>query len=291
MKINTPGISLLILATAVFFSIQACSSEHTPEKPKVNLITSISGSYMKAPVLQESGAGNFTNGDKIKLLAATEKTTAAHLYTIGNTLYWDELDLPPITERVTFAAIYPNQNLDNEYKCQVDVRTASDKDPLIAAPITVPLNNTAPHQLKFAHAMHKLVINYKTDENYSSLDIKEIKTTLHNIAPVAIINVLKGGTEKTTEERADITLSGQNIVFMLPPQEVSETKFTLQIQGRTYTYQLPKTLPDNKTILNKIKANSMLKLDLTIKRNGVHFDSFIISGWDTQGEISDSITI
>lgn len=282
---------MLFLAYAFISMNQSCTSEHTPKKLQVNLVTSIAASHMNAPVLQESGIGNFTKGDQIRLLVTSPKTTASHLYTIGNTLYWDELNLPPVTESVMFSGIYPDQPLNSAYECLFDVRTATNKDFLIATPIKVPLNNTSPQHLKFGHAMHKLVINYKTDENYSSLDLKEIKTTLHNIAPVAIINVLKGGTEKTTEERADITLSGQNIVFMLPPQEVSETKFTLQIQGRTYTYQLPKTLPDNKTPLNQVKANSMLKLDLTIKRNGIHFDSFTISGWNTQGEISDTITI
>lgn len=296
MKSNLFSANLFTLFLFVL-TFESCSSEQNLKRLEVNLIPSISSSNMRAVDLKEDGSGRFSEKDEIRLLMTDGKNPISSiLYTINKPLFWDELTIHPQTQSVTFAGIYPYVEIVSFEKFIFNIQTAENKDLLIAEPIHVPIKSTNAQHLVFRHAMHKVEVNY-TISSDALLDNAQISTTLRNIAPEAIINVMKGTNEGVTEKRTDITAKGQKVTFLIPPQNAEgitlevKIKAEGELQERTYTYPFPKNIEGKEEPLKKFEENSVIRLNVKVTRMAILLESATISPWNSQGEIKDEIII
>lgn len=164
-------VSYFAFMAAAMWACCGCSSEKSGDKPvadaKIGIRTSIlDRSEMRTPSLDSNGSGSFADGDHFSLLVSDGADGLLDFdYETGATqLYWKDVTFASSPEKVHFAACYPKRDLSGA-QFAFDLETEADKDLLLARTADVPAGTTAPVDLTFRHAMHRLVVTFTDDSD------------------------------------------------------------------------------------------------------------------------------
>lgn len=290
---------LPVLAIALFGS---CDSNNDGIDPngnngRIDLHPGIEA-FTRSPHLNTDGSGSFSEGDVFTLtLSAEDGHTATKDYTMPSTpLYWEDFQWAESTKTVSFAGCYPKHNAETGKSTFIfNVNEAKDdgKDLLLASAVKVNIGSTNPINLPFHHAMHKLVIKYKSDD-YGEEALKNIQTTLKGEAECTV-NLMEGiVTEVTSSDVENYEpQTGKEISTLIVPQPKSKVSLSIQIGDETKEYELS-NLPQNTSEgqnIDHLGSGKMLVVELTINKNGITVSGMTIQGWESQGSVSGDVTI
>ena len=283
-----------ILVAMVFPFLNACNGgTSTPEPdpaPGDNGSTdtriSISASIdarTKAPQLGGDGSGSFAAGDIFTLhLANRVPQSTTYDYKVGETsLFWEDLPLASDDGLIDFYACYPKQML-SDGTFTFDLESAADHDLLLATTKGIRSGTEEPVELRFHHAMHRLVVNFTSDQSYVSADEIQITCTAKSSCKV---NLLDGTLDNTSARTASFTEVGRTASFLIVPQSTSDVM--LEIRAGEDVKEL--ALRDVVTTGDDLESGKQLTLNLAIKDGRLQLKDAIISGWGDQGTVSDDV--
>ena len=251
----------------------------------------------RSPHLEADGSGMFTDGDVFLLTVSVSDTyTQMKDYMMPSTiLNWEDLKLPDGTEEVCFAGCYPKYDEEmgnNTFVFNVNHAEGEKKDLLLAPAVRVEAGSTSPISLPFYHAMHNLVIKYKSTD-YTDEELKSIQTTLNGIAECKINLVAGEVIDIDLLPESYIPQIGKEISTLVVPQAKSSVSLQVSIGGKTHIYELadlPETTDKGQNIV-RLEGGKQLEVVLTVNKNGITLSGITIQGWETQGSVSDDITI
>lgn len=162
VKMNTIKGAYIALGLSLC-GLAACSSsdDTMPGNQPFVLDSSIQGiSLSRAPQLDASGSGQFTNGDVNTLFFAHKdgRYLKGFSYTYGQTYYWDDVQLNADGQALKVSASNPE-----DFSWDVTAQSTSTADFLAAAPVAVQEGHTTQVPLRFTHLMHKFIVRLQAD--------------------------------------------------------------------------------------------------------------------------------
>ena len=248
----------------------------------------------RAPHLNEDGSGYFNNGDVFSLAVSGDGDYFQMTdYTMPRTaLYWEDFRIPAETERIRFAGCYPKHDGDGAVFV-FNVNEAATKDLLLAPAVEVRKGDTKAIAMPFYHAMHSLVIRYKSD-NYSEDELKTVKTTIRAVAECQVD--LKAGkvadaVSPASEEYQELT--GKEVSALLVPQAKNGVSLGIEVDGKKLSYgfsALPETTDKGQNVA-RLEGGKQLVVVLNINKDGITVADMTIQKWDQQGSVSGDIII
>ena len=249
---------------------------------KVCISTSIDA-RTKAPQLGGDGSGSFAAGDIFTLhLANRVPQSTTYDYKVGETsLFWEDLPLASDDGLVDFYACYPKQTL-SDGTFTFDLESAADHDLLLATTKGIRSGTEEPVELRFHHAMHRLVVNFSSDDSYVSADEMQMTCTAKSSCKV---NLLDGTIDNSEARTASFTEVGRSVSFLIVPQNTEDVM--LEIRAGEDVKEL--ALRDVVTAIDELESGKQLTLNLTIKDGRLQLEDAIISGWGDQGTVSDDV--
>lgn len=243
----------------------------------------------RAPQLDNTGKGSFTEGDIFTLTMATDTEHLQQTYTVGHTsLYWEDFAFK--AEKVTFAGCYPNLETGGSLTYDFNIQESPDKDLLLAPAVEVPVYSKTV-VMPFRHAMHKLVVKYISDGSYTQEELNEISTTLYAYT-ACTVDLGKGVIAKNSAKSPDnyATQHGKDIFWFVVPQSRDGVKLTLSLNDRTCEVTLPVQTSENQSI-TALEGGKVLTITLLVSSNGISFSNIAIYGWEEQGVVEGEIII
>lgn len=273
-------------------ALAACDKEDNagtmPADGRIEIVTGVEA-LARAPQLDDTGAGNFRTGDTFTLTVSSNGKSVQKDYTVGSTtLYWQDLGVEG--DKVTFAGCYPNHEGADASTFEFDIKNTLDAD-LLLAPAVEAEKGAKSVTIPFRHAMHKLVVKYVADETYATGTLSGISTTLraHTICSV---DMAKGAVvENLAKTPADYTAkSGENVSWLLVPQNRESVKLTVTLDGQSREFTLPETTVEGQP-LTTLDGGKMLSVTLRVSKNGITLEGTTIGKWEDQGSIDGEIEI
>lgn len=284
-------VSLAMMSAAVLATVGCDKSNSDNRYPVTDRKFSIHASIAaeksvsdtsRAPQLDETGSGNFVDGDRFTLHALTPSGQRTVLeYEVGSEgLYWRDLKMDPSDMSADFAACYPPQEpVDGTFR--FDLGTASDKDLLWARRTNVPVGVEGSVELTFEHAMHTLVINFTGD---SSLASEQIVSTC-TAKSACTVNLETRTLLAEDSPKTDFTASGSKATFLLVPQKCSDVSLKVTAGKAETEFKLSDKVKD----FESLESGKILTLNLEIKDGSIRFNGCTISGWGNQGTVEGEI--
>lgn len=276
------------MATAMW-ACCGCSSEKSGDKPvadaKIGIRTSIlDRSEMRTPSLDSNGSGSFADGDHFSLLVSDGADGLLDFdYETGATqLYWKDVTFASSPEKVHFAACYPKRDLSGA-QFTFDLETEADKDLLLARTADVPAGTTAPVDLTFRHAMHRLVVTFTDD---SDVDTESVQTVC-TARSACTVDLLDGSLKTDEGRKASFSARGKSVFFLLVPQKTSDVEFELRFDDQTCRV----LLSDYAGSHDELLGGMQLHVELTLKEGRVEIGKTTIEGWGDQGTVEGEIIL
>ena len=291
------NLFLLALATLLLAS---CGKDkgNNPENDngEVQITASIDGiadggtaSAGRATV-DSDGSGVFDFGDTWGLYTYTSKGEYVNSnteYKYGETtLYWEDLSE---TEAVTFSAHYPRIGGEIVDPTDYLLTVGADGVPdLLVATSTKSKGEEV--ELVFKHMMHRLVVKLTAGEGVS--DVSSARIDVAMMGKIAV-NLLTGVVDY---EQVDVPhhYSQEAATFdqVVVPQELTagDAWIEITIGEDKWHYAVPADLtlntPGNDT---RLESGKCLTLELNLNKTEAKLVSSAITGWDSQGTITDDV--
>ena len=292
---NMNAAKMLILPAALALTFAACSRTEEPgnENPDghIRIVTDIAGvEKTRSPQLNPDGSGTFADGDTYTLVVSGKDMKASALdYVVGGTtLLWSDLTTGTGTRHVSFAAYYPKQH-GEAGTFAFNAATADDSDLLVAPAVTVEKNSDSPVHLAFRHAMHKLTVNYTSEDGYLSPEqLKEVNTVCQAYTTCKIDPVQGKTVENSADSSGKYTgQTGQKVSVLIVPQDAENV--TLQV---SYGLDEPRTIRLNEDCqyTGALESGKELTVNLDFTAGGIRFTGYEIDGWGQQGTVNGEIT-
>lgn len=292
------------LASCIIGAV-SCSQENVinpshMSDDQINLLLSIESSKTRKPQLDETGQGQFSNGDHI-LLSFVDKSASSYVhkdFIVGSSnLKWGDLAFQGKPGLVSIAGCYPATIINSvRGNCIVDISTQDENaDILLCRSNEYSYGTEQSISLMFNHAMHQLKIEYlSTDNTVSQEELEAITTTFTGISHCSI-NLMEGTVDKVESEKKQYqALTGNSVSFIVVPQSGSGITLQARILNKDYAIELPAST-SNGTSLSELKSGykTTLKYDVSQKDDQtlISFIGFNISGWEDGGIINDKIEI
>ena len=245
----------------------------------------------RAPILDENGSGNFTDGDKIYLTAEgnTSGKWFSREFAVGvDKLSWDDIQMDDDTEAV-FSAFYPVPENANQGKFDFNASTSEFSDILMAKQIEANVDEKTTLNLSFVHVMHKLEIKYVSKNgDYSEENLNNITTSCTALTTCEVD--MKKSTVNTSQSSSGTynTKAGKTVDFIIVPQNTDEVSLTINLgNGKTVNKQLNEICQNSQTL----ESGKKLTITFDISINGVEIIASQINGWDSQGTFEDEIIV
>lgn len=302
---------------AAALTLTACNNDddvlNSGQEPGVvNIVTSINGPQTRVPVLYANGAGYFLGTDTLKLAVYGSSTDIyqANYYPGTTRLYWEDVKANAGEGDYIFAAWYNgNKPADLVADATFDVAAAKDKDLLLATPVTVGEGTTV--NLKFKHAMHKLVVNVTYDGDFTGVNKKNVSIKPVGMNATTEIDI-KSGTVAVGEANATKGTYAPQLLdvnnacsFILAPQKLTTDAAWLEINldGQPLTFNVPAsytTSGGSPEALSQLNSGEVLTLNLTIKKEGGGTDpdktvivltTGQITAWNSQGTVDGEVQV
>ena len=299
---------------AAALTLTACNNDDDvlnggQEPGVVNIVTSINGPQTRVPVLYANGAGYFQGTDTLKLAVYGSSTGIyqANYYPGTTRLYWEDVKADAGEGNYTFAAWYNgNEPADLVADATFDVAAAKDKDLLLATPVTV--GEGAQVNLKFKHAMHKLVVNVTYDGDFTGVNKENVSIKPVGMNATTEIDIKAGTVAVGEASEADGTYAAEPLTnnaceFILAPQKLTTDAAWLEINldGQPLTFNVPArytTSGGSTEDLSQLNSGEVLTLNLTIKKEAGGTDpgktvivltTGQITAWNSQGTVEGEV--
>ena len=145
--------------------------------------------------------------------------------------------------------------------------------------------------MPFRHAMHKLVVQYVTDDAYATGALSGISTTLH-AHTVCTVDMAKGAVaESSAKTPADYAAkNGENVSWLVVPQSRDGVKLTVTLDGQSREFTLPERTTEGQP-LTTLDGGKTLSVTLRVSKNGITLEGTTIGKWEEQGSIDGEIEI
>lgn len=303
---NMNAAKLLILPAALALTFAACSRTDEPGNGNpdghIRIVTDITrvekdapagmekAHATRSPQLSPDGSGTFADGDTYTLVASGEEMKAYALdYVVGSTsLLWSDLPTEAGTRHVTFAAYYPKQH-DEAGTFAFNAAKADDSDLLVAPAVTVDKNSDSPVRLAFRHAMHKLTVNYTSEDgSLSDGELKTVSTRCQALTTCQIDPVQGKVAESSATVQGEYApKTGQKVSVLIVPQGAEHVSLQISYgKDKTRTVSLRQDCQYDKAL----ESGKELTVNLDFTAGGIRFTGYEIEGWGTQGSASGEIT-
>lgn len=283
-------VYLSIMLTAAIAATLSCNKKENTGTPsegnRIDLRTSIAATgTVKSPSMDDSGAGNFNNGDTFSLFITNEDGMSSRFsYTVGESeIYWDDVTSATGSGSLVFSACYPAQDTDSGV-FTFDLAGAAVKDLLTARTADVEQGTENPVNLTFGHAMHRLNIVFKAETPETDTDNISTKCTALSSCEV---NLPEGTIDISNAGKSDFTGTGDNPAFILVPQSTSEVSLEITIGSRTSSFVLSELKPE----IKNLESGMQLTVEFNVKNDTVTLGSMTIEGWGDQGTIEGEIIL
>lgn len=274
-------INSLLSFVAVASFLCGCGNEINDNTDNsINIVTSISSEDIaRSPVLDETGKGNFMNGDIFSLAVSnSEKEYVLKDFIVGTSDFkWSDLNISSGNGKVAFLACYPKQNI-KDGKFTFDLATVDEKDLLLAKVEGVAINAAEPVYLNFRHAMHKLDIYYNLEEDINVTTRCEALSTCE-------VNMFENTVTAQNGKKTVFTQSGKNISFLIVPQQTVDVTLNITYGNKTKSYVLNEIIKD----YNQLESGKKMELTLNVKNGDIQIENPTIGDWDNQGSVDGSI--
>lgn len=292
---NMNAAKMLILPAALALTFAACSRTEEPgnENPDghIRIVTDIAGmEKTRSPQLNPDGSGTFADGDTYTLVVSGEDMKASALdYVVGGTtLLWSDLTTGAGTRHVSFAAYYPKQH-GEAGTFAFNAATADDSDLLVAPAVTVEKNSDSPVHLAFRHAMHKLTVNYTSEDgSLSAGELKAVGTRCRALTTCEVDPVQGKVAEGSAAVQGEyVPKTGQQVSVLIVPQGAEHVSLQISYgNGKTRTISLRQDCQYNKAL----ESGKELTVNLDFTAGGIRFTGYEIDGWGQQGTVNGEIT-
>ncbi len=245
----------------------------------------------RAPQLNGNGAGKFTDGDQntVFLHSPEEKTTSYFTYTYGQTHYWSSLPLNSKQTNINVSACYPTIETNSPEDFQWDITGKGENaDLLFSKPVCIEKGTSTPIEQTFAHALHKLRVNFKSgSQAISEKQLENLIVQCQNVRSVAHLNLLEGKATKASGKTLILESRGAVTEFIIPAQSVQGIKLSIRLDDRIQEYDLAQNITD----ITELESGKSFTLNITVNEKEFTISGQDISGWENQGEFNDSIII
>ena len=291
------NLFLLALATLLFASCGKDKGNHPEQDDNVVQITaSIDGTADGGTVstgratVDNDGKGAFDPGDTWGLYTCIEDGDYMNSnteYKYGETtLYWEDLSE---TEAVTFSAHYLRIGGDIVDPTDYLLTVGADGVPdLLVATSTKSKGEEV--ELVFKHVMHRLVIKLTAGEGVS--DVSSARIDVSMMGEIAV-NLLTGVVDyEQVDVSHDYSQEAATFDQVVIPQELTagDAWIEITIGEDKWHYAVPADLtpntPGNDT---RLESGKCLTLELTLNKTEAKLVSSAITGWDSQGTITDDV--
>lgn len=284
------GLSLCVLA--------ACSSQEetmSANQPFV-LASSIQGvSLSRAPQLDASGKGRFTDGDVNTLffMGKDGRFIKDFSYTYGHTYYWNDVQLNEAGQELKVSACYPAVEASDpaDFSWDVTGQSTATADFLIAAPATVQEGCTTQVPLQFIHLMHKFIVQLHADGiTVMQDDLSEAQVTMAGFLPQARMNLLTAAVLGADGPSAELHAQGAEAHFILPPQAVDGMEVKISVSGRIQHFRLSE-LKAGDSPLTTLESGKAFTLAVKVSKSSFSIIGQGIGPWGSQGEANGEIIL
>lgn len=278
--------------------LAACSSqeETLPDNQPFLITSSIQGvSLSRAPHLDASGKGKFTDGDVNTLffMGKDGRFIKDFSYTYGHTYYWNDVQLKEVGQELKVSACYPTVAAPNPAAFSWDVTdtSAATADFLAAAPATVQEGVTIQVPLQFTHLMHRFIVQLQADgTTVSDGDLAKTQVTISSFLPQAQINLLTATVQGVAGLPAQLHTQGTEAHFILPPQAVGNIEVKIAVGERTQNFRLS-DLKVGDSPLTTLESGKAFTLAVKVSKNSFSITGQSIDPWGNQGEANGEIIL
>lgn len=286
-----------LYAFMAFGLMMASCSNDLPENPinnndAIKIMANVAP-MTRMPQLNNDGSGNFTTGDILSLFVTDNKNqniiNKNYAYN-SDVLTWSGFGLQENTTQVTFAGCYPQQTTVQNGTFEFNTLTAQDKDLLLSPAQTVTVGTSAPINLTFNHALHKLDFTFTAGNGYTENDITSLSLTC-KAQTTCIVNAAKGIIESIKNTTENYTSTGQTASFYLVPQATENIVLTININGENKTITLNSLLNQLNKPQTELTGGKRCSLTLKIGRDGITVEGGSIGAWEDQVTADGEIII
>lgn len=273
----------------------ACSqnSEKT-DSPTDGLIT-ISTDIQpltRRPHMDETGNGNFLEGDRFALMLSGDgMTSMCKDYYVGHTaLLWNDPAFASASNIVRFSGCYPLPSETEGSDFVFDVSQASEKDLLLAPAVEVKLYSAEVIRLSFHHALHRLKIIYQMSSDYTEEEATKIQTSCR-ARSTCRVDLESGQIKEVLNTTSVFKEQGAEVSFLLPPQTADGIDLNIDMGEESQQYNLGKWLQENGILQTGLDGGRELVLTLRVSRQGINIEGSGIGGWENQGSADGEISV
>lgn len=261
-----------------------------PEEQAIELVAEILP-LSRTPQYDEEGGGRFAEDDRFVLTLSGEgMTTACRDYEVGRTeLFWSDPVFASASGPVRFAGCYPVLPETDETVFTFDAARTSNADLLLAEGVSAEKNTENPVKLSFRHAMHRLKLVYRSEDDYTDEELKQMRTVC-TAKSTCRVDLAAGQIVEVLGQTADFSAQGTEAVFVFPPQAARDVTLAVEIGEETRTFQLDAWLEENGLPSSSLEGGRELTLTVSVSRQEITIDGSEIGGWGNQGEIEGELT-
>lgn len=297
MKMNTIKGAYIALGLSLC-GLAACSSsdDTMPDNQPFVLDSSIQGiSLSRAPQLDASGSGQFTNGDVNTLFFAHKdgRYLKDFSYTYGQTYYWDDVQLNADGQALKVSACYPAVSVSNpeDFSWDVTAQSTSTADFLAAAPVAVQEGHTTQVPLRFTHLMHKFIVRLQADgTTVMEGDLVKARISIGCFLPQARINLLTATVKEAVGTHSETVANGAVADFILPPQAVGRMEVQITLGNCTQRFKLSE-LKVGDSPLTTLESGKAFTLAVKVSKSSFTITGQGIGPWENQGEANGEIIL
>lgn len=283
---KTKKLFATVLISTLAFT--ACSNDEVVKssRDEIKIVASIDGQISTKVSFNPDGSGTFQPSDKFDLLyySPTLALGGTNEYNVDGTTHWYWDEISPDGNPIEFNAWYPVYEFTGTFTIKYKVAAATTeaaKDLLMTPKVTVSKGNTV--NLQFKHVMHKLVVNISSN-HYTSSELDAATISLKNLKSDILVDFFNATVDENNASGTDAYPSspGASKAFIVAPQTLTANTeiISILVAGKTFIWKVPSTL-------TKLGSGKILTLNLSVNRDNVVLNTGNITGWDSQGSITD----
>lgn len=257
----------------------------------IDIRTSIDA-LAKAPVLDEEGKGNFSDGDVFTVtVSGSGFTGLGRNYTVGATeLMWKDLDLPEDVEDVYFSGCYPVQETAVDGIFTFTVSPTEETELLLAGAVNVKKDSDTAVNLTFRHALHRLVVIYVSDD-LTDEQLMQVSTSVKALSSCTVDRAKGIILDGTASGLSEVGIrQGSRVSCFIIPQEKDNITLDVSVGTMTRTLGIPDYAQDGDPVA-MLEGGKSLTVQINVSSDEIKLDGVQIGGWEHQGSVDGDIEL
>ena len=296
---NTGKYSSIAAAAAVLLMATAVSCRNSDvgcgnaanETGRIEILTTINA-LTKAPVLDENGKGNFSDGDIFTVaISGNGFSDITENYAAGSAgLLWEDLNLPEETAEVYFSSCYPAREPEADGTFAFTVSPENETDLLLAPAVKVRKNTGTAVTLAFRHALHKLAVEYVSDE-LTDEQLERISTSVKAMSSCNVDQAKGTILENSASGLSEVgTRQGRLVSCLIIPQGKDNITLDVSLDGTVQSLGIPDYTQDGSPV-SMLEGGKCLTVRVKVSSGKISMDGVQIEGWGQQGTVEGEIEL